>query len=83
MLEPLPDGADAFGSKKLGLKPERRPLVRSGWIPLKRSGSLVGSFLSISDVLIPFLCFECLESKLDLGGFGSLFIYRIDVVVLR
>ena len=83
MLEPLPDGADAFGSKKFGLKPERKPLVRSGWIPLKRSGSLVGSFLSISDVLIPFLYFECLESKLDLGGSGGLFIYRIDVVVLR
>jgi hypothetical protein len=74
MLEPLPDGADAFGSKKLGLKPERKPLVRSGWMPLKRSRRLVGSFLSMNDVLIPFLCFKCLESKLDLDGSGSLFI---------
>jgi hypothetical protein len=83
MLEPLPDGADAFGSKKFGLKPERKPLVRSGWMPLKRSRSLVGSFLSISDVFIRSRCFECLESKLDLDGSGGLFRYRIDVVVLR
>ena len=62
---------------------QKGPLARSGWIPLKRSGSLVGSFLSMNDVLIPFLCIECLESKLDLDGFGSLFTRRIYVVVLR
>jgi hypothetical protein len=59
MLKPLPDGADAFGLKKLGLKPAERkiPLIRSAWMLFKRSRRLVGSFLMSDDVLIWFACF--------------------------